>query len=99
MLNYDEKRKYIRMEIDCDISYQFADSDQSGQGRCTSISGAGVSFITDRSIESGKAIEIYVSPKNNLTPSMTAFVEVIRSTLQDNGEYEIAATIKSIKGN
>ena len=48
MLEYDEKRNYIRMEIDCDITYKLADSDEVYRGRCSSLSGAGVSFITNR---------------------------------------------------
>ncbi len=98
MLGYDEKRNYIRMEIDCDVTYRLVDSDEYHQGHCSSISGAGVSFIADRCFESGKAMEINVAPKNTVTPSMTAFIEVIRSTQQDDGSYEIAATIMSIKG-
>ena len=99
MLDYDEKRNYIRMEIDCDVTYRLAGSDEQHQGRCTSISGAGVSFISSLSFDPGKAMEINVIPKYTLTPSMTAFIEVIRSTPQDDGSYEIAATIKSIKGD
>jgi hypothetical protein len=99
MLNYDEKRSFIRMEIDCDITYKLADSDTLHSGRCSSISGAGVSFISDCSFDLGKAMEINVTPKSNVTPSMTAFIEVIRSTQLDEGGYEIAATIKSIKGS
>jgi hypothetical protein len=98
MLGYDEKRNYIRMEIDCDVTYRLIDSDELHHGRCSSISGAGVSFISDRCFDSGKAMEINVIPKNTITPSMTAFIEVVRSTRQDDGSYEIAATIKSIKG-
>lgn len=98
MLEYDEKRNYIRMEIDCDVTYKLADSEEIHHGRCSSISGAGVAFIADRSFDPGKAMEINVIPKNTVTPSMTAFIEVIRSTDQGNGSYEIAATIKSIKG-
>ncbi len=98
MLEYDEKRHYIRMKIDCDVTYRLADSDELCQGRCSSICGSGVSFIANRFFESGKAMEINVIPKNTLTPSMTAFIEVIRSTQQDDGSYEVAATIKSIKG-
>jgi len=98
MLEYDEKRNYIRMEIDCDITYRLAGSDELHHGRCSSISGAGVSFIADQSFDPGKAMEINVVPKNTVTPSMTAFIEVIRSTRQDDGRYEVAATIKSIKG-
>jgi hypothetical protein len=44
-------------------------------------------------------MEINVLPKYTLTPSMTAFIEVTRSTQQDDGSYEVAATIKSIKGD
>ncbi|MDP1772542.1 MAG: PilZ domain-containing protein [Methylobacter sp.] len=99
MLGYDEKRNYIRMEIDCEVTYRLADSTELHHGRCSSISGAGVSFIADRAFDAGKAMEINVIPKNTLTPSMTAFIEVIRSTQQDDGSYEVAATIKSIKGD
>jgi hypothetical protein len=99
MLEYDEKRNYIRMEIDCDVIYKLADSDEVHHGRCSSISGAGVSFIADRTFDAGKAMEISVIPNNTVTPSMTAFIEIIRSTQQDSGSYEIAATIKSIKGD
>ncbi len=99
MLGYDEKRNYIRMEIDCDVTYKLADSAELHHGRCSSISGAGVSFIADRAFDAGKAMEINVVPKNTVTPSMTAFIEIIRSTRQDDGSYEVAATIKSIKGD
>ena len=99
MLGYDEKRNYIRMEINCDLTYRLAGSDELYHGRCSSISGAGVSFITDRFFDPGKAMEINVIPKNNITPSMTAFIEIIRTTPQEDGSYEVAATIKSIKGD
>jgi hypothetical protein len=55
--------------------------------------------MAERAFEPGKAMEINVIPKNTVTPSMTAFVEVIRSTQQDDGSYEIAASIKSIKAD
>jgi len=99
MLGYDEKRNYIRMEVDCGVTYRLVDSDELHHGYCSSISGAGVSFIADRFIDPGKAMEINIIPQNSLTPPMTAFIEVIRSTEQDDGRYEVAATIKSIKGD
>ncbi len=99
MLGYDEKRSYIRMEIDCEVTYKLAGSDELHHGRCSTISGAGVSFMAECAFEPGKAMEINVIPKNTVTPSMTAFVEVIRSTQQDDGSYEIAASIKSIKAD
>ena len=50
MLKYDEKRDYIRMDVDCEITYKLADSDSVKMGRCICLSGAGVSFITEGSL-------------------------------------------------
>ncbi|MBS3965623.1 MAG: PilZ domain-containing protein [Methylomonas sp.] len=99
MLTHDEKRDYIRMDVDCDLTYKQANTDIAKTGRCTTLSGAGVSFIADQPLEAGNAIEISVIPKNNLTPPMTAFVEVVRVVRQNDGQYEIAGVIKGIKGN
>lgn len=99
MLDYDEKRNYIRMEIDCDVTYRLANSNELHHGHCSSISGAGVSFSAKQAIEAGKALEINVLPKNSITPPMTAFIEVVRSTQNEDGTFEVAASIKSIKGN
>ncbi|PPC91391.1 MAG: pilus assembly protein PilZ [Methylobacter sp.] len=97
MLEYDEKRNYIRMEVDCDITYKYAGAELTNFGRCTSISGAGVSFVAEQAIEPGTAMEIHIVPKNSITPPMTAYIEVVRCTPQDN-YFDVAATIKSIKG-
>lgn len=98
MLGYDEKRDFIRMNVDCDLTYCFAESDQENHGRCTSLSGAGISFVASQSIALGKSLKINVIPKNALTPPMTAFIEVVRCNGLEGGEYEIAGSIKSIKG-
>lgn len=97
MLDYDEKRDYIRMDVDCDITYKLADSETLKSGRCTSLSGAGVSFIAESAYDAGLAMEVNILPKNAVTPSMTAFIEVVRSIPQDDGSFEVAASIKSLK--
>ncbi|MBS4051988.1 PilZ domain-containing protein [Methylomonas rivi] len=99
MLAHDEKRDYIRMEVDCDITYRLANSHEIKTGRCTTLSGAGVSFLADQSFEAGLAMEVSIIPKTSITPPMTAFIEVVRSVKRDENQYEIAASIKSIKGS
>ncbi len=99
MLEYDEKRNYIRMDVDCDISYKLADSGTRKTGRCISLSGAGIAFIADTPIEPGLAMEVCVQPKSAVTPPMTAFIEVVRCNKSEDQQFEIAASIKSIKGN
>lgn len=99
MLTHDEKRDYIRMDVDCDIIYKPADGSHAKTGRCTTLSGAGVSFIADQPFDLGLAMEVSILPKTAITPPMTAYIEVVRSVKQGDGSYEIAASIKSIKGN
>lgn len=99
MLEYDEKRNYIRMDVDCDITFKPADSDDTKTGRCTSLSGAGLAFIAETALNPGIALEVCVQSKNSVTPPMTAFIEVVRCTAQGDNKYEIAATIQSIKGH
>ncbi|AEG01557.1 PilZ domain-containing protein [Methylomonas methanica] len=99
MLAHDEKRDYIRMEVDCDITYKPANSQDSKTGRCTTLSGAGVSFLADQPFDAGLAMEVSIIPKTSITPPMTAFIEVVRSVKRDDNQYEIAASIKSIKGS
>jgi len=98
VLEYDEKRNYIRMDIDCDMTFRATDSDQFYQGHCTSLSGSGVAFVAEEMFEVGKGLEINIVPKSSVTPPMTAYVEVVRSRPLESGQYEIAAMIKSIKG-
>lgn len=97
MLEYDEKRDYIRMDVDCDITYKLANSETTKTGKCTSLSGAGVSFISESAYDVGLAMEINVLPKNSVTPPMTAFIEVVRCIPHADGSFEIAASIKSLK--
>lgn len=98
MPTYDEKRDYNRMNTDCDLTYRLADKETLHKGYCTSISGAGVSFIASQAIDVGKALEIKVasSHKSNIPP-LIAFIETLRSHPCPDGRFDIAATIKGIK--
>lgn len=87
------------MQTDCEMTYRLPQSDQIHSARCINLSGAGILFRADDNIDPGRAVEICVKPQNNITPSMTAYIEVIRSNLMDDEQYEIAASIKGIKAD
>ena len=97
-MQYDEKRAFMRVEVNCEMRYRLVDSDEFQSAQCTSLSGSGVSFTSSKPCEEGQAAEISITPQSTLTPTLTAFVEIIRVTQSESGDYEIAATIKSIKG-
>lgn len=98
MLEHDERRNYIRMEVDCEVLYKLPNANEEFKGQCTTLSGSGVSFIAEKNFEAGIAMEIQILPKNAMTPPMNAFIEIVRTSRQEENKYLIAASIKSIKG-
>ncbi|WP_022950005.1 PilZ domain-containing protein [Methylohalobius crimeensis] len=92
-----ERRRFIRMQARCKMTYRFPQSPETFEATCHNLSGAGVMFTSSRPIEPGNALEIKITPVTSATPPLEAFVEVLRVEERD-GEYEIAAEIKGIKG-
>ncbi|MDD5228134.1 MAG: PilZ domain-containing protein [Methylococcales bacterium] len=97
-MKYDEKRAFMRINMDSEMRYRLVDSSEFKTVRCTSLSGSGVSFVSAQSCDEGIAMEINITPQSAITPAFTAFVEVVRVEPLDNSEFEIAAAIKTIKG-
>lgn len=95
---YDEKRDYIRIDVDCIIKYKKADStDETKIGQILNLSGRGMMFISDLEIEKNSLFEVTVDPKNALTPSLHANVKVVRVVKQRHASgYEVGAVIKEI---
>ncbi|MFK5915523.1 MAG: PilZ domain-containing protein [Woeseiaceae bacterium] len=95
---YDEKRDFIRIDIDCKITFKLLDEAAETQvGHVSNLSGRGMMFISDSELEKGSTLEIDISPKNILTPSLHANVNVVRVIKQRHSDgYEIGAVIKEI---
>jgi len=97
MLDYDEKRDFIRMHAECKVKYRLAGEDSYFEGQCCNLSGSGILFKGSRPLEAGKAAEIHLNPDNRITPPLTAYIEVVRCDKGAGDEYSIAGAIKGIK--
>lgn len=98
---YDEKRDFIRIDIDCEIIFKQIDESETAQeeliGQVSNLSGRGLMFISDTEIEKDSMFEINIKPANILTPPLHANVKVVRVIKQRHAEgYEIGAVIKEI---
>jgi len=97
MLQHSEQRNFIRMDIQCEMTYRYPDSPQIYVAVCKNLSGSGVLFTAAQAIEVGAALEIKLAPTNALTPPMKALVEVLRCRPATDGDgFDIAAEIKAI---
>ncbi len=95
MSDFKEKREFFRMQVDCEIHRKHEGSEENiYMGRCTTLSGAGVSFITSYNLKIGERLDVIINPQQTLTPPMTAKATVIRIVALDDDTFEIGATIE-----
>ena len=96
MTNFDEKRDFQRMAIDCVLSFSKAGQIEKFEGNVVNLSSKGILFTTTSSFEVGEELDIVLTPSNSLTPPMHASVQVGR--VNDNDTvYELACEINNIQ--
>ena len=100
---YDEKRDYIRIDINCGILFKQVESGSTNligkelTGQVANLSGRGMMFISEVELEKDSTFEISITPSNLLTPALHANVKVVRVVKQRHADgYEIGAIIKEI---
>ena len=98
---YDEKRDFIRIDVDCEIVFKKSGSEglaaEESIGRVCNLSSRGMMFISDSELEKNITLEVNIKPSNILTPYLHANVRVVRVVKQRHADgYEIGAVIKEI---
>lgn len=95
--DYDEKRDFVRVEVDCDVFYNEQDSQDKYHGRVKNLSGRGMMFVSERGIPAETLLEVKIAPANDLTPPLHALVRVVRMAKQRHANgYEIGAVIQQM---
>jgi hypothetical protein len=97
MLDQNERRKYVRMDIACKLTYKLPGAAREFAGASINIGGAGILFTGCEPVEAGLALEINIPPDNALKLGLQAFAEVLRCVRITPQYYEIACEIKGIK--
>jgi hypothetical protein len=96
MIDYAEKRDFLRMPIDCELSFSEAGSTKLYQGNVINLSSKGILFTSNEKFDEGSTLDIILTPSNSMTPPMQA--EVIVTRVSSNEVlFEIACEIKEIK--
>ena len=93
MSDFPEKRGFVRMPIDCELSFSPLDGAETYQGKVINLSAGGILFASEQSIEIGTRLEIVLTPANSVTPPMQARVVVARVEARES-LFEIACQIE-----
>jgi len=94
---YIEKRDFIRMAMNCPVSYQLLDSANQKIGTCVNLSGKGILFRCDDRYPLGTLLRLVVSPHLAISPAFNAIVKIVRvNSASSNEEFLLAAAIEEI---
>ena len=93
MIYYAEKRDFLRMPIDCDLSYSTPGSGGQRPANVVNLSSKGILFTTSEKLEQGDRLELLLTPYNAETPPMQASVVVSR-VIDNDTVFEVACEIE-----
>lgn len=96
MIDYAEKRDFLRMPIDAELSFSKAGDSDLYEGHVINLSSKGILFTSSEKFDEGTALEILLTPSNSGTSPIEASAVVSRITYNDV-VYEIACKIIDIK--
>ncbi len=96
MIDYAEKRDFLRMPIDCELSFTESGNSKQYQGNVINLSSKGILFTSQGSFDQGARLNIVLTPSNSITPPMEATAMISRITDYD-GVFEIACEIEEIR--
>ena len=96
MIEYAEKRDFLRMPIDCELSFIQSGIETHHVGNVINLSHRGILFTSTEKFDEGAKLDIKLTPSNSETPPMEASVVVSRIT-HNNEVYEIACEIDDFR--
>lgn len=96
-IDYEEKRDFRRMEIECRIAYCTPGSDTVLYGVGRNLSATGMLFEAGEPQAPGVLLEVSIEPGNPAVRAFRALIEVIRCRPVANGCYEIAGEIREFR--
>ena len=94
MIDYAEKRDFLRMPIDCELRFGIAGEDSSLKGNVINLSSKGILFTSQQRFSEGTSLDIVLTPSNSETPPMHARVVVSR-VVDNDVLFEIACEIQN----
>jgi hypothetical protein len=95
MFNIDERRGFLRMPIDCSMTFNEHDDDRQHDAKVVNLSSKGILFTSRQRLEVGSVLDVVLTASHSDTPPMHARVEVTRVS-SNRVLYEVACEIKQM---
>jgi hypothetical protein len=92
--DYDEKRDYIRMRVDADISLLYAG--QIIPAVCIDLSSSGMQVQAPRTFQVGDKLSVRIDSEHTALKGLEAETEVVWLTDMEDGGQKLGLTIISM---
>lgn len=94
--NWDEKRDFIRMKVDTQITLSLDDNNTTVEGYCRDLSGTGMLIEVDREVGEGTTCQTNLPSNNEAFPSLDAKIKVLRCIQLSENKYQLGTEILEI---
>ncbi len=95
--DYDEKRNFIRMFVNANVSITDPATGKVYEGQGKNLSGDGAMFTSKEAFSLNQKLQLHISSEMSKLASLNADFEVKRVEKLENGEYEIGGTMADVK--
>ena len=95
--DYDEKRGFIRMDVNCKVIYKSPSDNTLFEGVTKNLSGTGILFEAEQELQLNQLLEVHVKPEREVTPPLEAIGRVIRVNGGDNGKFDICIEFQEMR--
>lgn len=95
MLGRDEKRGFMRMNIESEVSVSRPGSSQMYSGKSVDLSASGVRFITQMAVTVGETLAVQLNAGTPVTPPLAVTISVVRVIEHGDGRYDVAGLTRS----
>ena len=95
--SYEEKRDFIRMPVDCDVSLEDKASGKQFTAAGKNLSANGVLFHTVEALAPGDRLEMHIEASQALLSVLEATIEVVRvESLGDGRSFAVGGAIRKL---
>jgi c-di-GMP-binding flagellar brake protein YcgR len=95
---FEEKRDFMRMMVDCEVQCRSADGTTQYSGRVRNLSAQGLLFSSEQELAVGERLELVIHPKIGSAAPLEASAEVVRvDVIEPDRLYEIGVAFSEVR--
>lgn len=92
--DYEEKRDFARMGMECPASFQIEGDETIKKGMATDLSATGLCLSSDEALGMGVIVKVVVKPDRSIVSPLKARAEVVRC---DKASYGYSIGLKVLE--